>query len=271
MCARHRTAHTSRIQNLALHVGQGTLLDNHVSGVCSSRRLANHRPRHNRHHMGLQWHCWQSESSSSVSVTDSNHTGVVTRAYMNPPKKNNQRSFTCFVAKHDQFGVCWNLHAADTGLYLLCTHTAHASDSSHLSTGHNLMNAAKCTCPRGRTYGWLRSTWALNVSKKSSLSVWWITTLGEFLMGARSFSRSSAYSVELSLERVGKMIWFLVVLTRDVQFCRDNTYLILNGVTAGLMLSTLSVRISVGEAESGFRWCCVDSVTVTWQSLCRAM
>lgn len=78
------------------------------------------------------------------------------------------------------------------------------------------MNAAVCTCPWGRAYGWLRSTWALNVSKKSSPSVRWITTLGEFLMGARSFSRSSAYSAELSLERVGKTIWFLFVLTRAV-------------------------------------------------------
>lgn len=90
------------------------------------------------------------------------------------------------------------------------------------------MNAAVCTCPCGRAYGWLRSTWALNVSKKSSLSVWWITTLGEFLMGDRSFSRSSAYSVELSLERVGKTIWFLfdtrrAVLSRqhilDIEWC----------------------------------------------------
>lgn len=154
-----------------------------------------------------------------------------------------------------------------------CVRTQHMLTDwlTHLSTGHNLMNAAVCTCPWGRAYGWLRSTWALNVSKKSSPSVRWITTLGEFLMGARSFSRSSAYSAELSLERVGKTIWFLFVLTRDVPFCRDNTYLILNGVTAGLMLSTLRVRISVGEAESGLRWCCVDSVTVTWQSLCRAM
>lgn len=74
----HRTAQTSRIQNLALQVGQGTLLDNHVSGLCSSRRLANHRPRHSRHHMGLQKHCWQSESSMSASGTDSRHTGTVT-------------------------------------------------------------------------------------------------------------------------------------------------------------------------------------------------
>lgn len=69
----------------------------------------------------------------------------------------------------------------------------------------------------------------------------------------------------------GKDDLISLFLTRDVPFCRDNTYLILNGVTAGLMLSTLRVRISVGEAESGLRWCCVDSVTVTWQSLCRAM
>ncbi|KAG7241941.1 hypothetical protein INR49_024688 [Caranx melampygus] len=37
-------------------VGQGTLLDNQVSGLCWSWRLANHRPRQDRHHMGLQKH-----------------------------------------------------------------------------------------------------------------------------------------------------------------------------------------------------------------------
>jgi len=72
----HRTTQMSNMQNLALQVGQGTLLDNQVSGLCWSWRLANHRPRHVRHHMGLQKHCWHSESSApetQISWTDRHH------------------------------------------------------------------------------------------------------------------------------------------------------------------------------------------------------
>lgn len=58
------TIQTSSMQNLALHVGQGTLLDNQVWGLCWSWRLANHRPKQKRHHMGLQKHCWHSDSLS---------------------------------------------------------------------------------------------------------------------------------------------------------------------------------------------------------------
>lgn len=138
------TPQTSSIQNLALQVGQGTLLDNQVSGLCWSWRLANHRPRQERHHMGLQKHCWQPDSLSAPSVWQS----------------------------------LTNLVFAGT-----CIQPIQGSIS----------------CPMGSVYGWLRSTCALNVSRKSSLIVWWITTLAEFLMGAWSFSLSSAYSVELSL------------------------------------------------------------------------
>lgn len=181
---------TSSMQNLALHVGQGALLDNQVSGCCWSWRLANHRPKQKRHHMGLQKHCWHSDSLSTPDVWQSLTNFVFAGTRMQPIQGSN-------------------------------------------------------SCPLGSEYCWLSSAWALKVSRKSSLIVWWITTFGEVLMGALSFSLKSVYSVELRL--------------------------ILNGLTAGLMLSTLSVRISMGELESGLRWCCLDSVTVTWQSLCKAM
>lgn len=63
-----RTMQMSSIQNVALQVGQGTVLDNQVSGLCWSWRLANHRPRQDRHHMGLQKHFWHSDSLSTPSV-----------------------------------------------------------------------------------------------------------------------------------------------------------------------------------------------------------
>jgi len=130
-----------------------------------------------------------------------------------------------------------------------------------------------CTCPLGSVYCWLRSTWALNVSRKSSLMVWWITTLGEFLMGALSLSLSSAYSVEMSLETEGQthVICCGFLVAQDHTERRMHKHLISKGLTAGLMLSTLRVKICAGEARSGLSWCCLDSVTVTWQSFCKAM
>ncbi|TNN43004.1 hypothetical protein EYF80_046801 [Liparis tanakae] len=166
-----RTAQMSSIQNVALQVGQGTLLDNQVSGLCWSWRLANHRPRQDRHHMGLQKHCWHSDSLPAP----------------------------------------------------------------------------------------------MNTQQKSSLMVWWITTLGEFLMGALSLSLSSAYSVEMSLETEGQthVICCGFLGARDHTERRMHKHLISKGLTAGLMLSTLRVKICAGEARSGLSWCCLDSVTVT--------
>lgn len=53
----------------------------------------------------------------------------------------------------------------------------------------------------GTEYVWFISTRDVNVSRNKSLRLWWITTLAALLMGARSFSRSSPYSAEFSLEK----------------------------------------------------------------------
>lgn len=50
----HRIMQTSKMQNLARQVGQGTWLESQVSGCCWSCRLANHFPMQVRHHMGRQ-------------------------------------------------------------------------------------------------------------------------------------------------------------------------------------------------------------------------
>lgn len=55
----------------------------------------------------------------------------------------------------------------------------------------------------GTEYVWFISTRDVKVSRNKSLRLWWITTLAALLMGARSFSRSSPYSVEFSLEKDG--------------------------------------------------------------------
>lgn len=119
-----RTIQMSSIQNLALQVGQGTLLDNHVSGLSWSWRLANHRPRQDRHHMGLQKHCWQSDSLSAPVRWKASHSHVNTHACA----RTRTSFLTLYVTELDQFGVCKNMHTADTGLKLLCVERQQPSD-----------------------------------------------------------------------------------------------------------------------------------------------
>lgn len=65
----------------------------------------------------------------------------------------------------------------------------------------------------GTGYVWLISTRDVKVSRNKSLRLWWITTLAALLMGARSFSRSSPYSVEFNLKkkRWNKMLPWLSI------------------------------------------------------------